>query len=312
MIKMLLIIVVIIQIIYIYFQYKKIKTKNKNVKYIYDVLQKISEEKSNQKILLTTDDMYIKNLLVEINKVLFSINKATADYANTKEEMKRMLSNISHDIKTPLTVILGYIEVLNTDNSLTHQERTMLLSKIEEKSEELVDLLNDFFRLSKIESRDIDITLSKINISEICRKSILSYYGILTDKNLDMNINIPNEDVYVLGNEDAMNRILNNLISNAITYGYEGKIIGLEVSADKEFVYIKVWDKGKGINEIYADRVFERLYTLEDSRNKKYQGSGLGLTITKKLVENLKGQIKLNSKPYEKTVFTIRLNRLNY
>jgi signal transduction histidine kinase len=77
-------------------------------------------------------------------------------------------------------------------------------------------------------------------------------------------------------------------------------------------VYVDVWDKGKGISALHKDLVFERMYTLEDSRNKSYQGSGLGLTITKRLVEKMDGEIQLNSKPYEKTTFTVKLNRITY
>lgn len=77
-------------------------------------------------------------------------------------------------------------------------------------------------------------------------------------------------------------------------------------------MYIDIWDKGKGISESHIDKVFERMYTLEDSRNRLYQGSGLGLTITKRLVEALDGEIHLSSKPYDKTVFTIMLKRMKY
>lgn len=103
---------------------------------------------------------------------------------------------------------------------------------------------------------------------------------------------------------------LNNLISNAIQYGFDGKMIGLKLRVDEKSVYIDVSDKGKGINEVHKDRVFERMYTLEDSRNTHYQGSGLGLTITKRLVEQMGGNISLDSKPFQKTTFTVGLKRI--
>nr|WP_258365631.1 ATP-binding protein [Aneurinibacillus soli] len=101
-------------------------------------------------------------------------------------------------------------------------------------------------------------------------------------------------------------------LSNAIRYGSDGRVIGLTLRHDEQHVYIDAWNKGKGIHELYKDRIFERLYTLEDSRNKLYQGSGLGLAITKRLVERLGGTISLVSKPYEKTTFTAQLNKMNY
>ena len=86
---------------------------------------------------------------------------------------------------------------------------------------------------------------------------------------------------------------MNNLISNAITYGDDGKTLGMTLRDDETNVYIDVWDTGKGIDESHIDKVFERMYTLEDSRNRLYQGSGLGLTITKRLVEAMDGEIHL-------------------
>ena len=118
--------------------------------------------------------------------------------------------------------------------------------------------------------------------------------------------------IYAFGNLEALDRIMNNLISNAIKYGNDGKYIGLNLSCDDNFTYVEIWDKGKGIDETNIEKVFERMYTLEDSRNKLYQGSGLGLTITKNLVNKLGGEIFLESTPYEKTSFTFKLKRVKY
>ena len=226
--------------------------------------------------------------------------------------MRKMLSNISHDLKTPLTVILGYIEMLYIEEMINEGERKELLEKVHGKTNEVLELLNKFFDLAKLEAGDQDIPLTRVNINEICRKNILSFYDVLTAKGFDVQINIPEINLYVYGNEEVLGRILNNLISNAITYGGDGKMIGMTMKCDYEWVYVDIWDKGKGISESHIDKVFERMYTLEDSRNKFFQGSGLGLTITKRLVEKLGGEIHLSSKPYDKTVFSFTLKRIMY
>lgn len=118
--------------------------------------------------------------------------------------------------------------------------------------------------------------------------------------------------MYAHANEEALDRILQNLLSNAIQYGAAGKFIGMELFYDETSVAITVWDRGKGISETGQQRVFERLYTLEESRNKAFQGSGLGLTITKRLTEKMGGSISVQSKPYERTSFTITLKRMTY
>lgn len=307
-----LMIVIIILLIIICFQYKSIKTRNDNLSYIQKKLRIIISNETNEKMLLSTDDKYLISVLREINNLLSYNQKTIATHLKTKNSMKKMLSNISHDLKTPLTVILGYVETLQVDSTLSSEERDVLLSKVQNKTIELLNLINKFFNLAKLESGDKDITITKVNMNEVCRKNILSFFDVLTSKGFEVNINIPGKNFYALGNEEALNRILNNLISNAVKYGCEGKFLGLYLRTDKEFVYVDICDKGKGIDELHKDRVFERLYTLEDSRNKLFQGSGLGLTITKRLVEKMGGEISLFSVPYKKTTFSFKLKKINY
>ncbi|MBU3091014.1 sensor histidine kinase [Clostridium sp. CM028] len=307
-----LLIVIVILLGIIYIQHKSKKHRSDNLKYIHEKLNNIIKSNTSEKLLVFTDDKEIIPILIEINKVLEHNQKILADYLKAEITMKKMLSNISHDLKTPLTVVLGYIETIKLDSDISSEERNFLLSKVENKTKEVMKLINKFFDLAKLESGDTDIPLTRININEVCKKNILAFYDILTNKGFEVIIDIPKINIYCLGNEEALDRIINNFISNAIKYGNDGMVLGLTLRSDEEYVYVEVWDKGKGISETHQDRVFERMYTLEDSRNKLYQGSGLGLTITKRLVEKLEGEIILESKPYEKTSFIFKLKRITY
>ncbi|MBW9144986.1 sensor histidine kinase [Clostridium sp. CM027] len=307
-----LLIVIVILLGIIYIQHKSKKHRSDNLKYIHEKLNNIIKSNTGEKLLVFTDDKEIIPILIEINKVLEHNQKILADYLKAEITMKKMLSNISHDLKTPLTVVLGYIETIKLDSDISSEERNFLLSKVENKTKEVMKLINKFFDLAKLESGDTDIPLTRININEVCKKNILAFYDILTNKGFEVIIDIPKINIYCLGNEEALDRIINNFISNAIKYGNDGMVLGLTLRSDEEYVYVEVWDKGKGISETHQDRVFERMYTLEDSRNKLYQGSGLGLTITKRLVEKLEGEIILESKPYEKTSFIFKLKRITY
>lgn len=306
-----LLIVIIVLVIIVFYQYKSIKNRNNNLEYIQKKISDIISNKTSEKLLVGTDDNFLIDVLIEINNLLDYNQKMTANYMKTEKSIKKMLSNISHDLKTPITVIRGYIEILMVDETLSVKDKKILLAKVQDKTVELINLINKFFDLAKLESGDKDIILKKVNINEICRKNILSFYDILTNKGIDVIINIPDESLFILGNEEAFDRILSNLISNAIKYGNDGKVIGIDLKNDEQFVYIDVWDKGKGINEQHKNKVFERLYTLDDSRNKSYESSGLGLTITKKLVEKLNGEINILSKPYEKTSFNLKFEKIN-
>ena len=140
----------------------------------------------------------------------------------------------------------------------------------------------------------------------------MDFYEILTNNEFQVDIDMPENPIYVQGNTEALQRILFNLISNVIRYGADGKYLGLFLRTDEKTVYIDVTDKGKGIDKSFAESVFDRLFTMEDSRNRNIQGNGLGLTIAKNLALQLGGTIALDSTPYEKTTFTVKLKKISY
>ncbi|WP_432681021.1 sensor histidine kinase [Bacillus velezensis] len=282
------------------------------IKYIRNKLRKAVNEETGERLLLNTEDKYIKSLLIQINRLLDHNQKIKGNCNSIELSMRKMLSNISHDLKTPLTVILGYIEMINNDKSLTSEKVMSLLKTVNLKTVEVLALINRFFELVKLESGDKKLNSSRIDICEVSRKIILDYYEILISKEFEVVIDIPDDSVFVSGDEDAIERVLNNLITNAIQYGSDGKMVGLKIRITDNDVFVEISDKGKGINEMHKDRVFERMYTLEDSRNTNYQGSGLGLTITKRLVEQMEGSISLNSVPFKETTFSVRLRRIKF
>ena len=224
---------------------------------------------------------------------------------------KQMISNISHDLKTPLTVIQGYLEKELFKTSLESDSKKNL-ERVHSKTLELIALMNQFFELAKLESGDVGIRRERIEVTELCREIIVSYYSMIQEKSMDVDLKIPDRPVFVLSNRDMLVRILNNLITNALSYGHDGKVLGVTLQIDGDEVAISIWDRGKGIAKEYQRSVFNRLFTLEDSRNKMYQGSGLGLSITKQLVEVLDGEIDLRSVPNELTVFTVRFKQLKF
>ncbi|MEG2868987.1 MAG: HAMP domain-containing sensor histidine kinase [Terrisporobacter sp.] len=285
--------------------------RSKEIKYIGNKIRSIYNDSTSEKVLLRTSDKDMKELLINLNKVMEKNQKNESIYINNEEKMRKMLSNISHDIKTPLTVILGYAEMMREGNNLSEEDKKELLNLMKNKGEEVVNIINKFFNLSKLESGDNNIDISKVNVSEICRKSILEYYDMLNSNEIEVIINVPEKDIFFYTDEMNLSRILSNLISNSFKYGYEGKVIGLELSENKDNITIEVWDKGKGIDEVEKEKIFDRLYTLEDSRSKEFTGSGLGLTITKKLCEGMGGRIEVNSIPYSKTSFKVIIEKDN-
>lgn len=305
-------IVVVILTVIILWLWRERMAYKRNIKDIRTLLERIVTVNHAEKLLYVTRDTELQRLLTEINRLLDLNLRVSADYNRSQIAIRKMISNISHDLKTPLTVVLGYAEMLDGDPTILPEERAKLLSKVHQKTSEAIELIGSFFSLAKLEANDTDIPLTRLEVGELCRRSILEFYDLLTAQGFAVHIDILEHPVYALGNEEAIGRVLNNLISNAIRYGADGRTLGLTLTEQQDTVRIEVWDRGKGIQEPEQDKVFERMYTLEDSRNKAVQGSGLGLTIAKRLVEAMNGEIQLTSRPYEQTVFSFTLRKISY
>ena len=277
------------------------------LKKISQKLEEIQDTDSDENVMVFTDNKVLMDLAAQINRLLENQRKVKVDYRRSEISSKKMLSNISHDIKTPMTVILGYLEIMRLNSS---GENEMLL-KVEQKAQRVMELINQFFTLAKLEAGDTEITISKIDVCEACRENVLDFYELLTQKEFQVDVDIPEEAVFVRGNKDALQRILFNLISNVVRYGSDGKYMGMFLRSDEKYIYIDVVDKGKGIERAFAQNVFERLFTMEDSRNREIQGNGLGLTIAQNLAHQLGGEITLESEPNVKTTFTVKLRKFS-
>ena len=259
-------------------------------------LARAVDSDSEEKVMVFTDSRAMQELCAQINRLLDRRQRMLADYRRSEISSKKMLSNISHDIRTPLTVILGYLQ-------------RELIDKVEARAKAVSDLVEQFFTLAKLEAGDMEIALSKTELCELCREVVLDFYEILSGKDYEVEVEIPEKTVYVQGNGDAIRRILNNLISNSLRYGSEGRYLGIFLHEDEKQVYIDVTDRGRGIEKDFAEHIFDRLFTMEDSRNRDIQGNGLGLTIARSLARQMGGDVTLLSKPWQKTSFTVALKR---
>lgn len=292
-------------------------------------LQEILDEDSGGRVTVFTDNKELQELAAQINRLLEEKAKTAADFRRSEIASRKMLSNISHDLKTPLTVIRGYLEIMRTRTEaalaareeLEKQEGSepraqaglempvdlQMLEKAEEKAKSLMELIDSFFSLAKLEAGDTDIPLTPLDVCELCRESVLDFYEMLTAADFQVEVGLPDTAVFAQGNREALQRILSNLISNVIRYGSEGRYLGVFLRTDEQSAYIDVADKGRGIDSAFAGSVFERLFTMEDSRSRSVQGNGLGLTIARKLAEEMGGELTLKSEPQVRTVFTLKL-----
>lgn len=302
MLNYILIAIVIFSIILLLSLYKKLS-------YVCKALDEILRGNLNQRIRFQTHLKLLSRLAIKTNSLVERLQKVEEKNKISEESRKKMISNISHDLRTPLTSILGYVELILNDNTLTQDEKERYVKIVYSKGNYLYNLMEEFFQISKMDSDDFKLNIKRINVCEIIRQNIILFFNEFKKLNIEPKVNFQEDDVYVQADEKALNRILSNLINNALKYGEKGTKIGIDLTYTENTVFVSIWDNGAGIPENEINYIFDRLYTVERSRKLNSKSSGLGLSIVKKLVESLGGTIKASSIPFEKTEFKFTLQR---
>lgn len=207
------------------------------------------------------------------------------------DEKNKMLADISHDLKTPITVIQGYATALH-DGLIKEEQIQDYLSIISQKSAGVADLINQFHEYSKLEHPDFNFEMKKMNIAEYIRELLVNRIDELYVNGYELEVNIPdNMVVNIMGNDMQLKRVFENLISNTVSHTAKGTLLSFDMGVKDGFVLIRYQDNGGGIDPAVADRIFEP-FVVEDSARHK-SGSGLGLSIAKKIVEYHGGTITL-------------------
>lgn len=296
---LLLFIIIIMLVLYI--------SMKRKIKYICLVLDEVLSGNFNQRIRFQNKIRSLNILSIKVNNLIEKLQSTNKKNIAHEESRKLMIANISHDLRTPLTSMLGYMELIFENQNLDKAKKNEYMKIIYNKGNALYDLMEEFFQISKLDSNDMGISLKKINLSELIRQNVISFFSQIQKLNIEPEINLGDDDLYLLCDEKVINRILNNLINNSLKHGMGSTKIGINLSYDKGYVTIEVWDNGQGINESDINHVFDRLYMADKSRSAALKNSGLGLTIVKKLVEILEGKIEVESIPFKRTSFFVRL-----
>ena len=288
--------------------YFKEHNKNKKIerdyKYINARLLDIINNSENNYILIPSDIKVVKETAKGINNLLEKFNDSQIDYNRNQKVILQIFTNISHDLRTPITVLKGYIEMLYLQSQKEDLPPAIhaTIEKMQRNSQELVHSVNNLFNLAKIQSGDMVFHIQKVNLTQVCHEIILEFYTILEEEKFHVEVNIEDKPLYANVDIEAVGRILKNLIDNAIKYGNAGKFLGISLYKKDNHIYIEVEDHGAGISEKDKIHIFTRAYTAD-----RKKGNGLGLAISQELANSMGGSISVVSIPQEKTVFTIRL-----
>ena len=257
---------------------------------------------SDEALLVPLCDDALTPLLGQIDRLLLEKKKLCVQQRRARLAQRRMLANMAHDLRTPLTVLLGQLEIARLRG-----EESETLRRVEAKAEEVLALSEAFFTLSKLEAGDTKLPCAAVDLSELCRAAALEYYDFLTQQRFEVEIHVPEEACPVWGHEESIRRILSNLISNAVRYGAAGRYLGIVLEQQEDGACVRVQDRGQGIAPEALSHIFDRLYTPEDSRSRALGGSGLGLAIAKGLAEGMGGTLWAESTVGKGTTFVLKL-----
>ena len=202
-----------------------------------------------------------------------------------------LITNVAHDLKTPLTSMMGYLQLLNDYKNLDEEKRNKYIKIAYDKCTRLNRLINDLVHYSAFSSKQIQFNPSKINISELVSQLSEEYYDELQKHELTLETKICNPCIYVNADGELLARVFDNLFSNAIKYHLDKSPIYLDVEEDSKTVTIKISNRSEPFNKDELDHLFEKFYRHEKARSTSTGGTGLGLAIAKSTVEMHKGEI---------------------
>ncbi len=273
-------------------------------------LQKLNEGLSvtnldQQQIIRDPSEDEIGQLTRRFNNMSERIRDQVNQIQEFENKRKMLIANISHDLRTPMTMIQGYAELLDSNLYQDEEEKKQYTEIILRRSKYMDQLLQKLFEISKLDTQEDRFHMETVNVSEPLRRIAADYVHVLESQGIDFDIHIPEYPIYMKMDLPMFERAVRNLIENAIQYGSSGKYLGIMLEQKNDACHINITDHGPGIPEELGSRVFERFF--RGSSGREGEGIGIGLSIVKGIADAHKGTIQVISTPNEQTTFTLTL-----
>ena len=260
-------------------------------------IEELNKGESRKRLTTSSGNRHIEALCESINKSTAIQEQNQAKMKNYEQRLRNSIANTSHDLRTPLTSILGYISMLKTD----HEKAPHYLNIIEGRANALRCLIEEFYELSVMDDDSYNIALERVNITALATNCVLGYYAPLESKKIKMDVNLPESALFVIGNTLALERIFQNLIQNSIKFAFDS--IQIKLEEQEACCVFTISNNTKTLTSADLTRLFDRFYTADKSRSEG--NTGLGLYIVKILLERIHGTIIETS--LEEEWFTIKI-----
>ena len=262
----------------------KIRMMQKSMDEICSCLSEHLSSDTNQLITVSSSDKHVRHLASEIAKQLAELRRQRRQYINGDRELKEAVTNISHDLRTPLTAICGYLELLEAEEMTDNTRR--YVEQIANRTEALKSLTEELFRYSVISSVS-DLSYEKVDVGRVLEDTLISFYGAFEQKNITPNISLPDGVIIRSLDKSALSRIFGNIISNAVKYS-DGDFSVIMTNTGE----ITFSNTASELSSVDVGKLFDRFYTVDSAR----KSTGLGLSIAKLLTERMGGCISADYK----------------
>ena len=278
----------------------RIRRVKKQIAEMADALNDVKNGNGNRRILSAANELTAP-IAYEINEIVVSYENRLSVVRQAEETNRQLMTSLSHDVRTPLTTLLGYLDAAHK-GIVAGKEREDYIETARRKAHELKEYIDVLFDWFKLNSNEFALEPESVEAAELTRNILIDWIPVFEDRQLDYSIDIPEQPVRVRLDTDGYMRILNNIIQNVIAHSHADRI---EISLSKQGGNMKLLlaDNGVGIEKEDLKYIFERLYKCDKGRSEK--GSGLGLSIVHQLAEKMGGSITAESQPGKGTAFTL-------
>ena len=301
-VNLFLLIAFCIALLFILFLVTKLRRVRGQLSIIEEALEDIKSGNLNRRMLAKKNDM-TRKICYGINDIAMNSQTQLIKQKQSEQAYKRLMTSISHDVKTPLASLVGYLEAIEC-KIVAGEEKDEYVHVAFEKADYLKHFVENLFEWVKLDSGEQIFHFEVLDLNELSRNIIVDWISVLENSNFDYAFDIPETEYLMRIDANAYSRILNNLLQNVLIHSKGSKIV-FHVFEDNMQAKITITDNGKGISPDHLPHIFERMYQCDQSRSAG--GNGLGLSIVKELVAAHKGTITVDSTPDRGTTFTLLL-----
>lgn len=291
---------IIIAVLTVFIACMMVRRVKRQIAEIIDVLTDIKNGNGNRRILFATNEL-VAPVGYEINEIVTSYENRLSTVRQAEETNRQLMTSLSHDVRTPLTTLIGYLDVAHK-GIVSGKDYDDYIETARRKAHDLKEYIDVLFDWFKLNSNEFALDIYAIEVAEMTRNILIDWIPIFEDKQIDYIIDIPEQPFWVKLDTDGYTRVLNNLIQNVLSHSRADKI-KIILSKYGEDLQICIADNGVGIEKEDLKHIFERLYKCDKGRAEK--GSGLGLSIVHQLVEKMNGTITVESISGKGTEFTL-------